>query len=219
MAPGPSSCHGVSHQPFLSRPFLSVSLAVPSSTTGHPPSQRHVQAERKRQEQDWKQTSLFWLCHHQNTLISSHFSGRFCRLPGRLCPCFLLGKWNIHLIIHNNLQTPYNMSKIESKPPYFDYYTIKIRSFQFILVAVFVASLGIYAPVFFLVSETFILLDVCQLVCLWPSSAVGNHTTAMEWNYFWKNILISMAILVMQFLSPGIQNWWEFCKRMNQRNL
>ena len=76
------------------------------------------------------------------------------------------------------------MSKIESKPPYFDYATIKISSFQFILVAVFVASLGIYAPVFFLVSETFILLDVCQLVCLWPSSTVGNHTTAMEWNYF-----------------------------------
>ena len=98
MAPGPSSCHGVSHQPFLSRPFLSVGLPVSSSTTGHPPSERHVQAERKRQEQDWEQTALFRLCHHQTTLISSRFSGRFCHLPGHLCPCFLLGKWNIHFI-------------------------------------------------------------------------------------------------------------------------
>ena len=75
-------------------------------------------------------------------------------------------------------------NKIESKPPYFDSATIKIRSFQVILAAVFVASLGIYTPVFFLVSETFILLDVCQLVCLRPSSSVGNHTIAMGWNYF-----------------------------------
>ena len=51
-------------------------------------------------------------------------------------------------------------NKIESKPPYFDFSTIKLRSFQVILVAIFVASLGIYAPVFFLVSETFILLSV-----------------------------------------------------------
>ena len=26
------------------------------------------------------------------------FCSRFCRLPGHLCPCFLLGKWNIHFI-------------------------------------------------------------------------------------------------------------------------
>ena len=50
-------------------------------------------------------------------------------------------------------------NKIESKPPYFDYATVKLRSFQVVLAAVFVASLGIYAPVFFLVSETFILLS------------------------------------------------------------
>ena len=58
-------------------------------------------------------------------------------------------------------------NKIESKPPYFDYATIKLRSFQVILAAVFVASLGIYAPVFFLVSETFVLLD-CSAQCAWP---------------------------------------------------
>ena len=55
-------------------------------------------------------------------------------------------------------------NKIESKPPYFDFATIKLRSFQVILVAIFVASLGIYAPVFFLVSETFILLSVHRVV-------------------------------------------------------
>ena len=139
MAPGPSSCHGVSHQPFLSRPFLSVGLTVPSSTAGHPPSQRHVQAKRKRQEQDWKQTSLFRLCHHQNSLISSHFSGRFCRLPGHLCPCFLLGKWNIHLV---NILTKRRLKKwTRSKASNFDYATIKLRSFQVVLTADFVASL------------------------------------------------------------------------------
>ena len=141
MAPGPSSCHGVSHQPFLSRPFLSVGLAVPSSTTGHPPSQRHVQAERKRQEQDWKQTSLFWLCHHQNTLISSHFSGRFCRLPGHLCPCFLLGKWNIHFIgrlsvgVSMALQRcwkPYNCNGVELFLKEYSYFDGNIGLMKFV---------------------------------------------------------------------------------------
>ena len=61
-------------------------------------------------------------------------------------------------------------NKIESKPPYFDFATIKLRSFQVILVAIFVASLGIYAPVFFLVSETFILLSVYgpPALSVWP---------------------------------------------------
>ena len=158
MAPGPSSCHGVSHQPFLSRPFLSVGLAVPSSTTGHPPSQRHVQAERERQDQDWKQTSLFWLCHHQNTLISSHFSGRFCRLPGHLCPCFLLGKWNIHFIGR--------------------------------------LSVGV---------------SMALQRCWKPYNCNGVELFLKKYSYFDGNI--------GYVVSPGIQNWWEFCKRMNQRNL
>ena len=43
-------------------------------------------------------------------------------------------------------------NKIESKPPYFDFSTLKIKSFQVILMAVFMTSMGIYSPVFFLVS-------------------------------------------------------------------
>ena len=43
-------------------------------------------------------------------------------------------------------------NKIESKPPYFDFSALKIKSFQVILMAIFMASMGTYAPVFFLVS-------------------------------------------------------------------
>ena len=43
-------------------------------------------------------------------------------------------------------------NKIESKPPYFDFNTLSMRSFQVILVASALASTGTLAPVFFLVS-------------------------------------------------------------------
>ena len=62
------------------------------------------------------------------------------------------------------------MNKIESKPPYFDYANIKLSSFQVVLAAVFVASLGIYAPVFFLVSETFVLLDCFAALYVRPTT-------------------------------------------------
>merc|ERR1712223_1176910 len=42
-------------------------------------------------------------------------------------------------------------NKIESKPPYFDFNTLSMRSFQVILVASALASTGTLAPVFFLV--------------------------------------------------------------------
>ena len=44
-------------------------------------------------------------------------------------------------------------NKIESKPPYFDFNTLSMRSFQVILVASALASTGTLAPVFFLVSS------------------------------------------------------------------
>ncbi len=44
-------------------------------------------------------------------------------------------------------------NKMESKPPYFDFATLQVRSFQVVMVAIFIASMGIYAPVFFLVSK------------------------------------------------------------------
>lgn len=44
-------------------------------------------------------------------------------------------------------------NKIESKPPYFDFAILKIRSFQVILLGIAIASTGIYSPLFFLVSS------------------------------------------------------------------
>ena len=51
-------------------------------------------------------------------------------------------------------------NKIESKPPYFDFNTLSMRSFQVILVASALASTGTLAPVFFLVSITKYLYDM-----------------------------------------------------------
>ena len=99
MASGPSSCHGVSHQPFLSWPFLSVSLAVSSSTESHPASQRHVQAKGQRQEQDRKQAALFRLCRPGHSTFSSLVNGRGRRFSRHLYTTFLPRKSLIkHLV-------------------------------------------------------------------------------------------------------------------------
>ena len=56
-------------------------------------------------------------------------------------------------------------NKIESKPPYFDFNTLSMRSFQVILVASALASTGTLAPVFFLVSTilSIILRSICMI--------------------------------------------------------
>ena len=57
-------------------------------------------------------------------------------------------------------------NKIESKPPYFDFNTLSMRSFQVILVASALASTGTLAPVFFLVSSIWFMWVYCgKLVC------------------------------------------------------
>ena len=95
----PSSCHRVSHQPLFPGPFLSLSLAVSSSTESHPASQRHVQAKGQRQEQDRKQAALFRLCRPGHSTFSSLVNGRGRRFSRHLYTTFLPRKSLIkHLV-------------------------------------------------------------------------------------------------------------------------
>ena len=65
-------------------------------------------------------------------------------------------------------------NKIENKPPYFDFSTLRLRSLQVILVSTSLTSFGAYSPLIYFVSLMMLQFVISNLV--WESIALFFHS-------------------------------------------
>ena len=52
---------------------LQICKSLSSSEKSNPAYKGYVKEEGKRQEQDWEQASIFWLCNFENEIIARNF--------------------------------------------------------------------------------------------------------------------------------------------------